>query len=130
MARRNSDGSSKGRRLEMLAPKLSQLQQRRFPSQRITGRRLQVRNARLARHAPLCVECLKAGRTEAATEWDHIVPLHLGGLDHESNLQGLCHECHQAKTSLEAIARANGTAVMVSQKERTYTLSWWTARDE
>jgi 5-methylcytosine-specific restriction protein A len=113
----------KAKRLQMLAPKLSQLQQKRFPSQRITGRRLQERNARLARRAPLCVDCLRQGHTEVATEWDHVVPLHLGGLDHESNLQGLCHECHKAKTSREAIARANGTAVMVEQKERPYTLA-------
>jgi 5-methylcytosine-specific restriction protein A len=114
---------AKDKRIQMLGPKLAQLQQRRFPSPRITGRRLQERNARLARRAPLCIECLREGRTEAATEWDHVVPLHLGGADHESNLQGLCHECHKAKTSREAIARANGTAVMVEQKERTYTLA-------
>lgn len=36
-----------------------------------------------------------------ATEVDHIIPLHQGGLDEWENLQGLCHEHHAAKTAKE-----------------------------
>ena len=38
-------------------------------------------------------------------EIDHIVPLHLGGSNHRSNLQLLCHQCHKTKTMSEMIAR-------------------------
>jgi 5-methylcytosine-specific restriction endonuclease McrA len=31
-------------------------------------------------------------------ELDHIEPLHAGGLDIPTNRQGLCEECHKAKT--------------------------------
>jgi 5-methylcytosine-specific restriction protein A len=65
---------------------------------RLTGRRLQVRNARLLRHEPLCRHCRAAGRVTAATELDHIIPLARGGFDHESNLQPLCETCHAKKT--------------------------------
>jgi len=36
-----------------------------------------------------------------ATEVDHIVPLSQGGPDEWDNLQGLCHDCHAAKTARE-----------------------------
>ncbi|MGP9018899.1 HNH endonuclease [Streptomyces sp. BR1] len=32
---------------------------------------------------------------------DHVRPLSLGGEDVDSNVQVLCHECHQLKTSTE-----------------------------
>ena len=76
--------------------------------QRLRGRALQARNTRLMWQSPLCVECSKAGRIRAATERDHIVPLVDGGPDVESNLQGLCSECHKAKTAAEARRRASG----------------------
>ena len=72
---------------------------------RVRGLTRKNRNARLARRNPLCVMCSEAGRTEAATEWDHVVPLVDGGLDHESNLQGLCHPCHANKTAAEQRGR-------------------------
>ena len=65
---------------------------------RLRGRKLQERNARLARKDPLCVRCKAKGRIRPATEWDHIIPLCKGGADHESNLQGLCEDCHKDKT--------------------------------
>jgi len=50
---------------------------------------------------PLCVECLKVGITEAATDIDHIIPL-TGVNDptrlDPSALQALCHVCHSKKT--------------------------------
>ena len=51
------------------------------------------------RAAPLCVRCDKAGRVRLAQEVDHIVPLTKGGTDDLANLQGLCRECHAAKTA-------------------------------
>jgi 5-methylcytosine-specific restriction protein A len=50
---------------------------------------------------PLCVECLKEGRTEAAVVVDHIVP-HRGDpklLRDWSNLQSLCRRHHNEKTA-------------------------------
>lgn len=47
---------------------------------------------------PLCAECLREGRTTAATLVDHIIPRRLGGAPFaDSNLQSLCNECHQRK---------------------------------
>ena len=50
---------------------------------------------------PLCVACLAEGRTVAAAEVDHVVPLHLGGTDDPSNLQGLCLRHHALKSAKE-----------------------------
>jgi len=55
--------------------------------------------------APLCVLCNRNGVVRVAVEMDHIIPLNEGGLDHESNLQGLCHACHADKTAAEQLAR-------------------------
>lgn len=66
---------------------------------RIRGRKRKERNARLARRNPLCVRCKAKGRVTVATQWDHIVPLAKGGQDDESNLQGLCDDCHREKTA-------------------------------
>ena len=67
-------------------------------TERIRGHKLQERNARLAEANPLCVHCTQQGKVSIATQWDHVIPLHKGGLDVESNLQGLCDECHYRKT--------------------------------
>ena len=50
---------------------------------------------------PLCIKCTEAGRLKAATEVDHIIPLHKGGTDAHDNLQSLCHDCHAEKTAAE-----------------------------
>lgn len=54
--------------------------------------------AAVLRCNPLCVSCEANGRTTAATEVDHIKPLHKGGTDDPDNLQGLCRDCHADKT--------------------------------
>lgn len=72
------------------------------PTKRITGRRLQALRAALFARAPLCAECERQGRVTPATERDHIVPLAEGGADDDSNVQGLCHECHEAKRKEES----------------------------
>lgn len=69
-----------------------------------------ARNGFLAKH-PLCVECLKHGRTTAFTvdrngrawpnEVDHIVP-HKGDQElfwEPENWQTLCKRCHSSKTA-------------------------------
>jgi len=62
---------------------------------------------------PLCAECRKASppRVTLATQRDHIVPLAEGGTDDDSNIQGLCDDCHRAKTARESargLARSRG----------------------
>ena len=71
--------------------------------QRMRGRKLQERNERLARANPLCVRCQAKGIVRAAVEWDHIVSLINGGVDEESNLQGLCHDCHVEKNREDGV---------------------------
>lgn len=56
------------------------------------------RQAALRRDNYLCQRCAQQGRTTAATEVDHIVPLARGGADDLDNLQSLCRDCHSAKT--------------------------------
>ncbi len=59
---------------------------------------------------PLCLACLRNGVTIASVEVDHIVPIEKGGSDDDSNLQGLCHDCHTAKTADEQRVRFGGRA--------------------
>jgi 5-methylcytosine-specific restriction enzyme A len=61
-----------------------------------------ARAAYLARH-PLCVPCAAAGRLALATVVDHVVPHHGDQrlFWDESNWQGLCKPCHDAKTARE-----------------------------
>lgn len=50
---------------------------------------------------PLCVECKSEGRLTPATCVDHIKP-HRGNMQlfwESSNWQGLCDQCHTAKTA-------------------------------
>lgn len=80
-------------------------------TKRITGRKLQRLRAELFSTNPLCVECAKQGHTTLATQRDHIVALTDGGADDESNTQGLCEPCHEAKSlaeRLRAQRRARG----------------------
>jgi 5-methylcytosine-specific restriction endonuclease McrA len=53
---------------------------------------------RILDYNPLCVMCHKQGLTTAASEVDHIQPLHKGGTDDMDNLQPLCSDCHKIKT--------------------------------
>ena len=72
---------------------------------RTRGRALQRMRKALFSENPLCVVCLKQGRTELAVHRDHIVPLIDGGRDDASNEQGLCEACHAEKTAREATMR-------------------------
>ena len=53
-----------------------------------------IRAQALDRDMHMCQQC---GR--AATEVDHVVPLHRGGTNELRNLRSLCTEHHQAKTN-------------------------------
>jgi 5-methylcytosine-specific restriction protein A len=87
--------------------------------QRIRGRAHVNRLDRLRRSNPLCVHCERDGLVTEAAEWDHVIPLSEGGIDHESNLQGLCREHHAAKTRTEARQRfaARGCKVRIDAVE-------------
>lgn len=62
--------------------------------------------ARVLREEPTCRHC-----GAPATEADHIHPLNPtdgsapGARLHRSNVQGLCHDCHAAKTQRERVGR-------------------------
>jgi len=68
------------------------------PPPRIRGRKLQALRAELFRERPFC----EKGCGRVATVVDHVVPLAEGGADNHVNRQVLCHQCHKAKTDLEA----------------------------
>ena len=72
------------------------------PTRRITGRRLQAMRAALFSRDPLCAECRRQGRVTPATQRYHIIPLCDGGADDETNEQGLCEPCHDAKSQAES----------------------------
>lgn len=53
-----------------------------------------------------CLKCARHIRPPLRAEFDHIIPLILGGEHREANLQLLCHECHSAKTKLDVKVKA------------------------
>lgn len=68
--------------------------------QRKGGRPWRRLRAHVLDQEPLCRLCMAKGRVTAATEVDHIIPLHKGGLEFEaSNLRPVCAECHQDVTN-------------------------------
>jgi len=76
-------------------------QKRTDAPKRITGTTLQKLREQLFTENPLCVMCQAAGRVRLATERDHIIPLSKTKHDEATNegVQGLCAECHEAKTA-------------------------------
>jgi 5-methylcytosine-specific restriction protein A len=55
----------------------------------------------LRRDENMCQVCADSGRVSVATEVDHIIPKVEGGTDDPSNLQAICHTCHEGKTMME-----------------------------
>lgn len=47
-----------------------------------------------------------------ALEVDHIIPVSLGGTGDQSNLRGLCHECHRRATARLRREKENYKAVL------------------
>ena len=78
-------------------------EEKRSASLRGYGSRWQKARKRYLEAHPLCVECLKEGRYEKATDVDHIIA-HRGDpllFWDESNWQALCHRHHSEKTQRE-----------------------------
>ena len=66
------------------------------------GRAWELARARvLRRDKGLCQRCLRANRVQVGNECHHIEPKAQGGTDDDTNLETLCHDCHQA-TDAEA----------------------------
>ena len=85
---------------------------------RSTNRYAKRRLAFLARH-PLCAECERRGRITGAVELDHIVPVEAGGAFwDEANWQGLCRDCHEAKTEGERRAGKFAQAKSVPGRDK------------
>lgn len=55
------------------------------------------RRARILRRDPICKVCGNA----LSTQCDHVVP---GDNHDDANLQGICDDCHAAKTAAEGVA--------------------------
>lgn len=53
-----------------------------------------------------CVKCTRKTGNGLKGEFDHIIPLILGGRHAESNLQLLCVECHAGKSRLDVKLKA------------------------
>ena len=80
-------------------------------SPRIRGRRGRRIREQVKQEEPLCLVCLANGIVKAAEEVDHIVPLHLGGTNELTNMQGLCRACHDIKTNNKPRIGPDGYAV-------------------
>lgn len=68
------------------------------------GREHERLRKQVLREEPLCRACKAEGRVTATTVADHIVPLSRGGTTERRNYQGLCDDCHKAKTAAESHA--------------------------
>lgn len=68
---------------------------------RLRGRKAVEQRLRRLAQEPRCRHCLAKGRITAATVPDHIIPLSKGGTDDDDNIQCLCDDCHDAKTTLD-----------------------------
>ena len=63
----------------------------------------------LRRDGHLCQPCYRKGRATPATQVDHITPKSQDGTDDSDNLQGICTDCHKAKTKAESKGAQQGT---------------------
>lgn len=61
------------------------------------GHRWRKLRAFILNRDPICQVC----RNMASQQVDHIKPIHLGGDDSHSNLQGICEKCHKEKSADE-----------------------------
>lgn len=68
---------------------------------RLRGRKAVAQRERRLYAEPLCRHCAAKGRVTPSTVPDHIIPLHKGGTDEDSNIQCLCEACHRDKTNID-----------------------------
>jgi 5-methylcytosine-specific restriction endonuclease McrA len=74
---------------------------------RIVGRRHgRIRDRILLRDEYRCCICGRLGKP-MDLEVDHIVPLHLGGAESDSNRSTICRKCHALKSAVEGKERDN-----------------------
>lgn len=96
-------------KLTSLKPKVATISTARTTRpvvQRIRGRAgCRMRERILKRDGYLCQGCLRRGRVAVATDVDHILPLHQGGSNADSNQESLCRECHDQKSERERQGR-------------------------
>ena len=96
-------------RVKCIKPTITMLSQSRgaelatVATKRITGRRCQQSRQQIAERDGY--RCQMCGRLTTRYEIDHVVPLHLGGNNSDSNLQLLCHDCHEIKSRSEGNLR-------------------------
>jgi len=95
--------------LKTLKPRVETIDTRKGASPattRIRGRALEtIRDRILLRD---CYTCKRCGLVSARNVVDHVVPLHLGGAESDSNRQTLCIPCHDAKSAREEKNRELG----------------------
>jgi 5-methylcytosine-specific restriction enzyme A len=68
-------------------------------------------------------KCATCGNAPLFVQFDHTIPLILGGENRESNLRILCVPCHKAKTKLDVklkakVARVRRRHLGICQKSR------------
>jgi 5-methylcytosine-specific restriction protein A len=71
-----------------------------------------------------CKTCTRAITGKLRAEFDHMIPLIIGGSHRENNIQLLCHECHAAKTKLDVklkakVARVRKHHLGIKKRRRT-----------
>lgn len=67
---------------------------------------------RVANKAELrCQKCQRQVIGRLRAEFDHTIPLIMGGGNRESNIQLLCHECHAGKTKLDVKLKSKAARV-------------------
>jgi len=64
--------------------------------------------ARLLEFGGRCASCKCKTGGSNGLDWDHIIPLEMGGDDALANLQPLCKACHKAKTKTDVGHIAKG----------------------
>ena len=72
-----------------------------------------------------CQQCARQIGGKLRAEYDHVIPLCLGGAHAESNLALVCNECHLGKTKLDVKLKAKVARVrkrhLGIRKPRTMT---------
>lgn len=69
---------------------------------KLYGRRWKALRKQILEDNPLCIDCLKEGKTEVAREVHHTIRHHGNPqIFWNSPLEPLCEKCHDKKTALE-----------------------------